>query len=195
MERSHRVTLCAGVANAKLGNATASLPEYLAKKAHLSMHVELTSSIFQRVNERDLISLGRLEQELVFGEKKSNDIILHLQGWNARRYSMLSNAAMPPLYCLHSHLFGACNMLQWGVPVVGSELARCVGVVVVQVQQCANSGGHQAAATVLLRHAPRQARAGASGKVVECCTPLPVRHAQHLQRAVSGRGAAESKEG
>lgn len=84
-ESLHRTVPLAGVANAKIGNATASLPEYLAKKAHLSMHVELTSSIFQRVNERDLISLGRLEQELVFGEKKSNDIILHLQGWNARR--------------------------------------------------------------------------------------------------------------
>lgn len=87
----HCLLLRAGVANAKIGNATASLPEYLAKKAHLSMHVELTSSIFQKVNERDLISLGRLEQELVFGEKKSNDIILHLQGWNARRCVSLSS--------------------------------------------------------------------------------------------------------
>jgi hypothetical protein len=83
---NHHLLLIVGVANSKLGNATASLPEYLAKKAHLSMHVQLTSSIFKQVNERDLISLGRLEQELVFGEKKSNDIILHLQGWNARRY-------------------------------------------------------------------------------------------------------------
>jgi hypothetical protein len=49
------------------------------------MHVSLSQAIFQAIDRRDLIAVGRLEQELIFGEKKSKDIITHLQGWNAMR--------------------------------------------------------------------------------------------------------------
>jgi len=77
--------MVSGTDQASLSNAAAGLPEYLAKKSHLSMHVQLTDSIFSSINKRDLIPLGRLEQELVFGEKKGPDIITHLQGWNNGR--------------------------------------------------------------------------------------------------------------
>lgn len=49
------------------------------------MHVQLTHSIFSSIDKRDLIPLGRLEQELVFGEKKGPDIFTQLHGWNSGR--------------------------------------------------------------------------------------------------------------
>jgi hypothetical protein len=49
------------------------------------MHFELTRSIFAEISRRDLYPLGRLEQELIFEEKKSSDIQKFLSDWNLKR--------------------------------------------------------------------------------------------------------------
>lgn len=77
--------MAAGAQNANLGKATAGLPEYLQKKAHLSMHFELTRSIFGEISRRDLYSLGSLEQALVFNEKKSSDLQSLMSSWNLKK--------------------------------------------------------------------------------------------------------------
>lgn len=95
-------TAAPGSDKGNLSNAAASLPEYLAKKSHLSMHVQLTDRIFSSINKRDLIPLGRLEQELVFGEKKGPDIITHLQGWNnGRCRTVYAFQPVYPLFPMH----------------------------------------------------------------------------------------------
>jgi Sec1 family len=83
--QTHPPPRAVGAKNANLGKATAGLPEYLQKKAHLSMHFELTRSIFHEIKARDLYQLGALEQALVFDEKKSSDLQALFASWNLKR--------------------------------------------------------------------------------------------------------------
>jgi hypothetical protein len=85
LHNQHSNCQIAGTKNANLSKATASLPEYLQKKAHLSMHFELTRSIFSEISRRDLNQLGSLEQALVFDEKKSSDLQNLMSSWNLKR--------------------------------------------------------------------------------------------------------------
>lgn len=93
----------AGAKNVDLGKATAGLPEYLQKKAHLSMHFSLTNTIFQEIKARDLNQLGSIEQALVFDEKKSGDLQRLMSQWN------LKQCALPPFSGASLHALPYCS--------------------------------------------------------------------------------------
>ena len=46
--------------------------------ARLSVHVEIASKINRIIEEKDLTDLGKLEQDLVFGDATSKEIITYI---------------------------------------------------------------------------------------------------------------------
>jgi syntaxin-binding protein 1 len=46
--------------------------------ARLSVHVEIASRINRAIDERALVELGKLEQDLVYGEATSKEVITFL---------------------------------------------------------------------------------------------------------------------
>lgn len=47
--------------------------------SRLSLHVDITHDLFKATNERHLKEMGELEQDLVYGDKHSKDIMTWLQ--------------------------------------------------------------------------------------------------------------------
>ncbi len=73
--------------------------------ARLSVHVEIASRINREIDDRALIVLGKLEQDLVFGDATSKEVIQFLQ----------DHAAIPandkvPLFTLVFHCAGRVCM-------------------------------------------------------------------------------------
>lgn len=56
-----------------------SLPEYRGFLSRLSCHIDITQCLFKITDERKLKDLGELEQDLIFGDKHSKDLIQWLQ--------------------------------------------------------------------------------------------------------------------
>ncbi|KAK9826197.1 hypothetical protein WJX81_006806 [Elliptochloris bilobata] len=56
----------------------ASLPQYREQLARLAVHVEIASRINKAIEERALVALGKLEQDLVFGDATSKEVIAFL---------------------------------------------------------------------------------------------------------------------
>eukprot|EP00884_Botryococcus_braunii_P006265 jgi/Botrbrau1/1563/Bobra.0107s0050.1 len=52
-----------------------SLPQYREQLARLSVHVEVASSLNRIIDSRRLVDLGKLEQDLVFGDATSKEVI------------------------------------------------------------------------------------------------------------------------
>ncbi|KAK9906798.1 hypothetical protein WJX75_008240 [Coccomyxa subellipsoidea] len=62
-------------------NLVQGLPQYREQLARLSVHVELASRINREIDDRALIVLGKLEQDLVFGDATSKEVIQFLQDY------------------------------------------------------------------------------------------------------------------
>eukprot|EP00210_Caulerpa_lentillifera_P003581 g3416.t1 len=52
-----------------------SLPEYRDVLSNMTLHVDITGDLFKITNDRKLKEIGELEQDLVYGDKHSKDII------------------------------------------------------------------------------------------------------------------------
>lgn len=59
-------------------NLVSSLPQYREQLARLSVHVEIASKINTIIEAKDLTDLGKLEQDLVFGDATSKEIITYI---------------------------------------------------------------------------------------------------------------------
>lgn len=59
-------------------NLVSSLPQYREQLSRLSVHVEIASKINQIIDAKDLTDLGKLEQDLVFGDATSKEIITYI---------------------------------------------------------------------------------------------------------------------
>lgn len=59
-------------------NLVSSLPQYREQLSRLSVHVEIASKINRIIEAKDLTALGKLEQDLVFGDATSKEIITYI---------------------------------------------------------------------------------------------------------------------
>ncbi len=62
----------------------------------LAVHVEIASRINKAIEERALVALGKLEQDLVFGDATSKEVIAFLAGHGATPAQEKARAALPP---------------------------------------------------------------------------------------------------
>jgi len=62
----------------------------------LAVHVEIASRINKAIEERALVALGKLEQDLVFGDATSKEVIAFLAGHGATPAQEKARAARPP---------------------------------------------------------------------------------------------------
>jgi syntaxin-binding protein 1 len=59
-------------------NLVSSLPQYREQLSQLSVHVEMASKMNKIIEEKGLTDLGKLEQDLVFGDATSKEVITYL---------------------------------------------------------------------------------------------------------------------
>lgn len=57
-----------------------ALPQFREVLSKLSMHIFISSELKTVLNSRSLTDVGGLEQDLVYGEKNSQDLIKYLAG-------------------------------------------------------------------------------------------------------------------
>ncbi|GMH46102.1 hypothetical protein BSKO_14066 [Bryopsis sp. KO-2023] len=67
------------VSNTDMRKLIQALPEYRDFISRLSLHIDITSELFQATNARKLKEMGELEQDVVYGDKHSKDIMTWLQ--------------------------------------------------------------------------------------------------------------------
>ncbi|BDA46397.1 probable protein transport Sec1a [Coccomyxa sp. Obi] len=88
------------------------LPQYREQLAKLSVHVEIGSRINREIDERALIELGKLEQDLVFGDATSKEVIQFL----SNHASIPSTDKERLLMCYaatHPEKLDAAKQAQW----------------------------------------------------------------------------------
>lgn len=95
-----------------MGKLVQALPQYRDQLAELSVHIELASILNRIVEQKHLTVVGKLEQELVYGDANSKDVISYFT----------SNQVMQPIekvrllmcYCAtHQEKLDATRLAQW----------------------------------------------------------------------------------
>ena len=77
-----------------------ALPEYRAMLGLLSTHISISEQLKNISEQRQLMEVGELEQDIVYGEKSSQELIKYLAGmWGGYRYSAKRGACYASAVC------------------------------------------------------------------------------------------------
>eukprot|EP00891_Asterochloris_glomerata_P007891 jgi/Astpho2/7891/gw1.00118.18.1_t len=93
-------------------NLVSSLPQYREQLSQLSVHVEIASKINRIIEEKNLTELGKLEQDLVFGDATSKEVITYLSA----NQNLLPEDKVRLLMCYcatHPEKMDATKQMQW----------------------------------------------------------------------------------
>eukprot|EP00879_Flechtneria_rotunda_P003010 GHRR01003228.1.p1 GENE.GHRR01003228.1~~GHRR01003228.1.p1 ORF type:complete len:663 (+),score=201.56 GHRR01003228.1:278-2266(+) len=69
----------AGISNTNIKALIQALPQFREVLGRLSVHIFISSELKNAINSRSLTDLGELEQNLVYGEKNSQDLMQYLK--------------------------------------------------------------------------------------------------------------------
>lgn len=95
-----------------LRNLAQALPEYREQLSRLGLHSEMASQVGAMIRSNDLQDLGKLEQDLVYGEASTKDLLAYLQ----KRTDMSALDKIRLLICFvatHPEKMDDSKAMQW----------------------------------------------------------------------------------
>ncbi|KAK9819584.1 hypothetical protein WJX72_000024 [[Myrmecia] bisecta] len=90
-----------------------SLPQYREQLAKLSVHVEIASKINKLLDEKNLTDLGKLEQDLVFGDATSKEVITYLSSSGQALSAEDKTRLLMCYVATHPEKMDSTKQLQW----------------------------------------------------------------------------------
>ena len=136
-----------------------ALPQYRDQLAELAVHIELASALNRIVEQHQLTDVGKLEQDLVYGDANSKDVISLFSA----NQVMAGRDKVRLLMCYaatHQEKFDAARQIQWQriARLTSSEMATILNLEYLGVPVCKRSKGTLTSAMTFGRKRKRALR-------------------------------------